>query len=95
MNSYMSGSLVRTVANFTNSSGVLTDPSAVTFTFKTGASSSTTPSSVRDSAGVYHYDIDTSGWTGPGSLLYVLEWIGTGTVQAITSDSFAVIAPAI
>jgi hypothetical protein len=93
---YMSGSLVREIAEFVNSSGVATNPSSVTLKYKAGAGSVIVISGPEnDSAGVFHWDIDTTGWTGPGNLLYTCEWIGTGAVQAIGSDYWEVSPAAI
>ena len=96
MNTYMSGARVRSLASFVNVSGVATDPTTVTFKYRAGAGSVQTISSPsHDSTGAYHFDIDTSGWTGPDNTLYTCEWIGTGTVQAINTDYFEVEPPAL
>lgn len=95
MNTYMSGSLVRTTAKFTDASGTLTDPSTVTLKYKAGTGSTQTPDSTKDSTGVYHYDIDTTGWSGPGNQAYTVQWTGTGAVQAIAVDHFEVEAAAL
>lgn len=95
MNTYTSGSLVRTIATFADATGNLASPTTVTLKYKAGAGSTQTPTPVNDSTGIYHYDIDTTGWTGPGSQVYVIEWTGTGAVQAIAADTFQVEAPAL
>jgi bacillopeptidase F (M6 metalloprotease family) len=96
----MSGSLVRSSAAFTNAAGAATDPTSVVLKYRSGAGSTTTvtyPSSpvTKDSTGNYHADFDTTGWAGPDALLYVTEWTGTGTVQAIASDAWLVTPPAL
>lgn len=96
INSYRSGSLVRSTAKFVNDEGVLTDPSTTTFKYRKGAGSTTTVTGddlTHDSEGVFHYDLDTTGWAGPDTQLWLLEWIGTGEVVAITDDSFEVTPP--
>ena len=94
-NVYMSGSLVRSTAIFTNAAGSPTDPTTITFKYRAGGGSVTTivyPAAgiTKDSQGAYHSDVDTSGWTGPGNQLYTTEWIGTGTVQAPGADYWEV-----
>jgi hypothetical protein len=96
----MSGTLVTSTAQFTNAAGVLTDPTVITFKYRAGAGATQTavyPSSpvVRTAAGVYYANIDTTGWAGPGNLLYTTEWVGTGTVQAIQSDYWLVEPPSL
>lgn len=96
----MSGSLVRTSATFASVTGDAADPTTVTLRYKTGAGATTTaayPSApiVKDSTGVYHADLDTTGWAGPDALLYATEWTGTGNVQAIGSDYFQVVPAAL
>jgi hypothetical protein len=90
VNTYVSGSLVRTIATFTNIDGDLANPSDVVLKYQAGSGNVQTPAPVNDSAGVYHYDIDTTGWTNPNPATYTLEWIGTGAVQAIGTDQFSV-----
>lgn len=96
----MSGSLVRSTATFANISGTITDPTTVTLKYRTAAGSTTTvvyPSApiVKDSTGVYHADFDTTGFTGPDDQLWTTEWIGTGTVQAISVDYWQVVPAAL
>lgn len=100
MNAYMSGTLVRTTATFTNIAGAAADPTTITLKYQTGAGAVTTavyPAApvVKDSTGVYHADLDTTGWAGAGPVTQVAEWIGTGAVQAIAADSWQVIPPAL
>lgn len=96
MNTYMSGSLVRTIAVFTNSLGQNENPTSTTLKYRAGSGAvNTIPNPTNDSAGVFHYDIDTTGWAGPGDQLYTCEWIGTGVVQAINVDFFTVSPPAL
>jgi hypothetical protein len=92
----MSGSVVRSIATFRDINGVLTNPTATTFKYRAGAGSTQVINApVNDSPGIFHYDMDTSGFQGPDLLLYTLEWIGTGVVQAIDNDYFNVEAPAL
>ncbi len=96
MNTYMSGSLVRTTATFVNASGSATDPTTTTLKYKVGAGTVTTISSpVHDGTGVFHYDLDTSGWAGPDNQIWITEWVGQGTVQAISVDIWEVSPPAL
>ncbi len=95
MNVYLSGTLVRTTTTFTNASGAATDPTTITLKYQKAAGPATTvvyPSSpvIKDGVGVYHADLDTTGWAGPNNLKYFIEWIGTGTVQAINVDNWEV-----
>lgn len=97
---YISGSLVRETGNFFNIAGAAADPTAISLKYAINGGSVTTltfaaSQLVKDSTGVYHNDFDTTGWTGPGNAVYVLEWIGTGAVQAITNDTFTVTVPAL
>jgi hypothetical protein len=94
---YLSGSLVRTTVTFANSAGTAADPSTVTLKYRPGplGTAVTTvvyPSSpiVKDSTGVYHADLDTTGWLGSGTATWTIEWIGTGTVQAIGTDTWTI-----
>ena len=96
----MSGSLVRETGTFLNVSGVATDPTTVTFKYKKDAGSTTTLTYAgggvtKSSTGVYYVDLDTTGWAGPDTQTWVMEWIGTGTVVAIAGDSFKVSPPAL
>ncbi len=91
MNKYMSGTRVRSIATFTNFAGVAADPDTITFKFRAGAGATTTDAApTRDATGVYHRDIDTTGWAGPDDLLYTCQWSGTGAVVAIEADYFEV-----
>jgi hypothetical protein len=95
MNIYMSGTLVRSTATFVNTVGTPTDPTTITLKYKAGAGSITTvlyPAApiVRDGAGVYHADLDSTGWAGPGNQQWTTEWIGTGAVQAPGADYWEV-----
>lgn len=97
---YTSGALVRTTATFTGVSGSVADPDTITLKYKKGSAATTTvtyPSApvIKNSTGIYHADLDTSGWTGPGNQVWIVEWIGTGAVQAIASDSWLVQPPAL
>jgi hypothetical protein len=90
---------VRTKAqNFTSLDGGVADPTTVVLKYRRGSGSTTTvtyPSApiVKDSAGNYHADLDTTGFSGPGRELWEVQWTGTGTVAVIGSDSWMVEAP--
>lgn len=91
---YMSGSLVRTIATFTDITGAPANPTTVTLKVQVGVGATPSePTPMNDAAGVYHYDIDTTGYTGSGLQTVTVEWIGAGAVQAIAVDSFQVEAP--
>lgn len=103
MNVWMSGTLVRSLATFSNLAGQPTDPTTLVFKYKQGNGSTQTvtcpnPLSpvapvIRDSQGQYHADLDTTGWTGPNNRLDLQEWTGTGTVQGINTDAYQVEPP--
>jgi hypothetical protein len=100
MNLYMSGSLVQSLATFLNASGIPTNPTVITFKWRAGAGVTNVavyPAApvVLVSAGIFYANIDTTGWAGPGNLLYTTEWVGTGTVQAIQSDYWQVEPPSL
>lgn len=100
MTTYMSGSLVRATGTFLDINGAAADPTTVTLKYKKDAASTTTLTYAgggvtKTATGVYHVDLDTTGWAGPDTQLWTLEWIGTGTVVAIATDSFKVSAPAL
>lgn len=88
-NSYPPGSLVRVDVTFTNSGGTPTDPSAITLEIRTPAGTNTTLvygvdlGLVRDSAGVYHSDIQADL---EGTWHYRFE--GTGNVRAANDGRF-------
>lgn len=95
---YISGSLVRATGTFTDINGAPADPTTISLKYKSGSGSTTTltyagSQLTKLSTGVYYADLDTSGWAGPNNQLWTLEWIGTGTCQAISGDSFTVSAP--
>lgn len=90
MNVYLTGSLVRTTATFTNIAGQLADPTTTTLKYRAASGATQTPTPVHDSTGIFHFDIDTTGWAGPGLELYTIQWVGTGAVQAPGIDYFQV-----
>lgn len=93
MASYMSGTLVRSKASFKNLAGAAADPDDVTLQYQVNAGSTQDATPIKDTTGEYHTDFDTTGFSGPGNQTYVLLWTGTGTVQAIGSDTFVVTPP--
>lgn len=91
----MSGTLVRTRAQFTDTTGQAADPTTVVLKYRKDAGSTTTvtyPSApiVRAALGDFHADLDTSGWTGPGNQGWVTQWAGTGAVQVVDRDEWGV-----
>lgn len=84
---------VSTTPGFTNSAGVLTDPTTVTLRWRVAGGAETTytwtavvPGTdiVRDSVGVFHADITV---TSPG--LHYFRWEGTGAVAAAEEGTFS------
>lgn len=102
-NTYLAGTLVRVatyagdiispVGGFRDDTGTLADPTTITLKYRPGVSASVVtviyPAAqiVRDDAGLYHADLDT---TGAQSDTWTYEWIGTGNVQAIADNTFQV-----
>lgn len=91
---WTAGSLVSSTATFTlTSTGLATDPSTITLKYLPGSGSAVTivyPAAgiTRVSAGVYQASLDTTG--KPGT--WTVEWIGTGAVQAIATDTWTITA---
>lgn len=96
---YMSGSLVRTTATFTDVTGALADPTTVTLKYRPGAGAAVVTLTyagsqlTKLSTGVYYADLDTTSWVTAGSVTVTLEWIGTGACQAVATDTFQVTEP--
>ncbi len=94
MTTWTAGSLVTSTATFTlTSTGVATDPSTITLKYLAGSGSVITkvyPDAfiTKVSAGVYSAELDTTALPGT----WVVEWIGTGTVQAIASATWTITA---
>lgn len=94
---YAAGTLVREHGLFFDVDGNPADPTAVTLLYQPGPQAAVIAVTygagqvTRVSEGVYYYDIDTSGWTGPGLGLFTARWAGTGNVQAVDVDYFEVI----
>jgi hypothetical protein len=89
----MAGNKVRLTATFTDANGALLDPGTVALKYQVDNGAITTVTwagaqVIRDSLGVFHYDIDTSGLVG--GLEY--EWVTTGAGQAAASGVFRIIA---
>jgi len=95
VNIYVSGSLVRSSALFKNVFGNPADPTTTTFKYRAGTGAVQTPTPVHDGAGAFHFDIDTTGWTGPDIQTYTCQWQGTGAVVGIEDDYFGVKPPAL
>lgn len=108
MNSYLDGTLV-TVATYSGSvgsplggfrdrSGNLADPTTVTLKYAKAGTPETVvtyPNApiVKDSAGLYRADIDTTGSAPVNPIIWSYEWIGTGAVQAPAQNQFEVRPP--
>lgn len=77
-NTYDKGDVVRLTGTFTDASTppVLADPTTVVLRLRNPAGVTSTPATVKDSVGVYHYDLslDTVGE-------WAYRWEGTGAVQ--------------
>lgn len=99
MNVYPSGTVVRTIASdFTDIDGVIKDPTVTTLKYRKGAGATTTvtfPAApiIKDSAGNFHADLDTSGFTGPDLELWQVQWQGVGDVAVIANDEWQVTPP--
>lgn len=92
MNKYISGTKVRSIATFLDFTGAPANTTA-TLKYRPGAGATQTIASGSISTsgtGIYYFDIDTTGWTGPDDLLYTCQWSGSGAVQAIGLDYFEV-----
>lgn len=96
-NSYVAGTVVRCNASFVNAAGVATDPTTVTATAQYAGPAGGVPLAppvtqavVRDSAGAYHCEVATAGWTGPGRQQVTVFWQGTGALTAAFEDTFYV-----
>ncbi len=94
MNVYLTGSLVRSTARFVDVNGNPKDPTTTTLKYRAASGSTVTITSpVHDGgtdSGTFHFDIDTTGWNGPGNELYTCQWVGAGNVQAPGLDYFQV-----
>lgn len=94
---YTSGSLVRTLVAFANSAGTAADPSTITLKYRPGPAGAVTtvvyPTApiIKDSTGNYHADLDTTGWEGTGPLTWQIQWTGTGSLQAIGTDTWQIL----
>lgn len=104
-NQYLTGSLVRVatyggsiaapVGGFRDVNGNLADPTVVILKYKPGVAANTltitypTAPIVKDSVGLYHADLDTTGLVLPIDE-WSYEWIGTGIIQAVAKAIFEV-----
>lgn len=90
MREYDVGDVVRTTATF-KVGGVLTDPTVLSFKFKTPAGVTTTKvygidiEVVKDSVGVYHYDVSLSA-----SGVWSYRWVSTGTAAGASERKMLV-----
>jgi hypothetical protein len=106
-NTYLAGNLVRVATyagspgapsgGFLNAAGDLADPAVVTLTYRPGTGrplvTATYPAApvIRDAAGLYHADLDTTGAAESATWTYM--WSGTGAVQAAAANAFIVNLP--
>lgn len=88
-NEYVQGSLVLVTVQFTNPTGVLTDPTAAVVSVEDAAGNVTTPPVTHVSTGVYTAVVDTTSGA-PGNWHY--RGNGTGAVQAVAQGTFVVLA---
>jgi hypothetical protein len=107
VNTYLAGNIVRVatysgtiaapVGGFRDQNGTLADPTTITLSYRKGPAAAivtvTYPAApiVRDGAGLYHADLDTTGQSPSATWPY--EWTGTGTIQAAAGNAFIVDAP--
>jgi hypothetical protein len=91
MAGYLAGNKVRLSVAFTDANGAAIDPTSVSLKYQAPGQAAVTqaynPGNIlRDSAGNYHYDLDTTGLSG--AVYY--EWTSTGTGQAATAGELNV-----
>jgi hypothetical protein len=102
-NTYLAGSLVRVatyagsvaspVGGFTDSDGNLVDPEQVTLKYQPGATAEVvtvtypSPPTTRDGTGLYHADLDTTGFPTD---TWTYLWEGSGGAQAAADSTFGV-----
>jgi hypothetical protein len=92
MSDYQKGSDVTCSVIFRNSSGVITDPTTVTFKVKNPAGTITTYTSgvdvalVHDSTGHYHVDVDANA-----SGTWAYRFSSIGVVKSAAEDTFTVV----
>ena len=107
MNTYLAGNIVRVatysgttsapVGGFQDQNGVPADPTTITLSYRPGPGASLVvvvyPALpiIRDGAGLYHADLDTTG-TSP-SATWTYEWAGTGAIIAAADNAFIATAP--
>lgn len=91
------GTAVRATGRFTNASTATVDPTTITLKWKIGSGSTTTwiygtgTNISRVARGVYRATIPTTTATGTA----IVEWIGTGTCEAVNVSTFRVKARAL
>jgi hypothetical protein len=90
---YTAGATVRVNARFVNAAGALADPTAVTAGAQYGPVNIVPLQSltvIRDGTGLYHVEVPTASWLGPGQQVITVTFTGTGAIQAVFSDAFVV-----
>jgi len=83
MATFAAGNKLRLIETFTDLTGALIDPGTVSVKYAIGGATTMVQtynpgSIVRDSLGVYHYDLDLTGFAGT----LMVEWLSTGVGQA-------------
>lgn len=79
------GDTAHIAITFADLNGVPTDPTTVVLTIQAPDGTTTTPATVNDGTGLYHYDL---GLTLSG--IYRFKWVGTGSVAATQEGEIAV-----
>lgn len=91
----IAGTAVLATATFTNTAGVVTDPSTVTLKYQGGSGTVTTvaqASLTHVGTGVWSYILDTTSDTEGTSGNWTVEFIGTGSCAAVQTSIFTVIS---
>jgi hypothetical protein len=107
VNTYLAGNIVRVATysgtisapagGFQDQNGVPADPTVITLSYRPGPGAAEVtiiyPDAriVRDGAGLYHADLDTTGTSPSATWTYL--WDGTGAIQAAAANAFIVTAP--
>lgn len=88
---YMAGSLVTSTASYLDDTGAAADPSVISLKYELTPGTVvalTYPTGItKVGTGVYQYEVDTTG--APAGTATIV-WKGTGTVQAINSDTWTI-----
>lgn len=93
--SWYAGTEVKISLTFTDeATGTATDPSTATLKYQLEGDATTLVTKsladlTQDSTGIYHYDVDTTGFDAGR---WVVDVVSTGAVAAANADSFVVLA---